>query len=136
MPRRQASQDPPAVHAGVQAFLDNLDHPHKPAIAALRSLILSLDPRIREEVKWNAPSFYIVEHFATFRLHPPVAVQLVLHTGAKKRTREGEIRIDDPHGLLKWAAADRCILTLRDGQEAHALQEEVGRIVCQWIAQL
>jgi hypothetical protein len=136
MPRRQASPDTPAVDAKVQAFLDHLDHPHKPAIVALRSLILSLDPRIREDVKWNAPSFYIEEHFATFRLHPATAIQLVLHTGAKKRARTDEIKVADPRGLLKWAAADRCILTLCDAEEAHARQDEIAGILRQWIDQL
>ncbi|HKH48386.1 MAG TPA: DUF1801 domain-containing protein [Thermoanaerobaculia bacterium] len=76
---------PPKGSGAVDAFLATLEHPHKESIQALRSLILSLDPRIREEIKWNAPSFLIQDHFATFKLHPPTSIQLVLHTGAKPR---------------------------------------------------
>lgn len=43
-------------------------------VAALRAIILQADDRITEAVKWNAPSFYPTEHFATFRLRVEHAV--------------------------------------------------------------
>ncbi|HEY1013276.1 MAG TPA: hypothetical protein VGE07_11265, partial [Herpetosiphonaceae bacterium] len=67
----------------VAEFLDELDHPHKPAIAALREQILALDPRIREGIKWNAPSFALGDDFATFKLRPAETIQIVLHPGAR-----------------------------------------------------
>ena len=68
--------------ATVEAFLERLEHPHLAAIRLLRAAILSADPRIQESVKWNAPSFALGEHFATFKLRPVETVQIVLHTGA------------------------------------------------------
>ena len=59
----------------VEAFLATLEHPHKEGVKALRKAILGVDARIREEIKWNAPSFCIEDHFATFRLQPGSILQ-------------------------------------------------------------
>src|SRR5262245_43949230 len=92
----------------VTDYLNLLEHPHKSAVRAVRDLIISIDPRVKEEVKWNAPSFRIEEHFATFRLQPTPICQLVLHTGSKVRKGGIRMEIPDPNGLLKWVSADRC----------------------------
>lgn len=125
-----------AAATSVAQFLAQLDHPHRAGIERLRELILGLDPRIGEEIKWNAPSFKLDEHFATFKLHPPKNIQLVLHTGAKGRSGARAFRIDDPDGLLTWPATDRCVLTLASGEALAAHETAVLGILRQWIAQL
>lgn len=115
-------------------FLEKLEHPHKPAIEALRSIILRVDSRIREEVKWNAPSFYITEHFATFKLRPLSTVQIVLHTGAKVKSNAGAVEIDDPEGLLTWPATDRCLATFSGMEDVELRGAAFEQIVRQWIA--
>lgn len=122
--------------AKVLVFLDALEHPHKELIVALRRLVLSLDTRIREDIKWNAPSFLIAGHFATFKLHPPKLVQLVLHTDAKVKEGPKQFEIEDPAGLLKWAAPDRCVLTIGSPAELERHQLAVERIIRSWIGQL
>jgi len=52
----------------VDAFMAALDHPFKVEIEAIRQAILGADPRIREGIKWNAPSFRTTEYFATTHL--------------------------------------------------------------------
>jgi len=122
--------------AKVLAFLDALEHPHKECIVALRRLILSLDERIREDIKWNGPSFLIDDHFATFKLHPPKVVQLVLHTGAKVKAEPQRFEVEDRAGLLTWAAADRCVLTLGSAAELERHRDTVEQIIRSWIDQL
>lgn len=117
----------------VDAFLATLDHPRKAEIEAIRALILGADERVREEVKWNAPSFYITEHFATFKLRPATTVQIVFHTGAKVKPGAGAMKIEDPAGLLTWAAKDRCVATVADLNDAG--RAAFVSIVRQWIAQ-
>lgn len=135
MPSRPPKSASPGT-AAVEALLAKLDHPHKAAIERLRQVLLKVDPRVREDVKWNAPSFLIGHHFATFKLHPPKQVQIVFHTdtGAKKPPRKFEV--DDPEGLLKWAAPDRCVLTLESAAAAKQHEKAVAAIARQWIAQL
>jgi hypothetical protein len=120
----------------VSAFLRTLEHPHTAAIGTLRERILALDPRISDEIKWNAPSFKLDDHFATFRLFPPPTLQLILHTGAKGKSGARAFTIDDPQRLLKWPATDRCILTLAAADGSRAEHDAVIHIVSQWIAQL
>jgi hypothetical protein len=126
----------PTGSQSVEILLDTLDHPHVAAFRRLRELILGLDPRMTEEVKWNAPSFKLEDHFATFKLHPPKDIQLVLHTGAKVKIPPREFQIDDPAGLLKWPAKDRCVLTLQSVEALSERESAVAGIVRQWIAQL
>jgi hypothetical protein len=120
----------------VDELMAKLDHPLKPEIEALRALILAVDPRIRESVKWNAPSYSIDDHFATFRLHPADTVQVVFHTGAKKRAKPLRMSVDDPAGLLKWVAPDRCLAMFTGMADVQAKGPALKRIVRQWIDQL
>lgn len=135
-------QHAPAGRAGrrsagdVSAFLERLEHPHKAAIETIRAAILGADARIRESIKWNAPSFTLGEHFATFKLRPVETVQIVFHTGAKVQPTPKAMAIDDPAGLLRWAAPDRCIVTFSDEAEVRSKQAALVAIVQQWIEQL
>lgn len=118
----------------VDAFMARLDHPRKADIEAVRALILSADSRVREGVKWNAPSFHVTEHFATFKLRPVETIQVVFHTGAKVKPDASAVEVDDPSGLLTWVAKDRCVATFSDADDIRAREADFVRIVQQWIA--
>lgn len=120
----------------VADYLSTLQHPHKAGVEMLRTAILAIDSRIKEEVKWNAPSFYLDDHFATFRLHPGSVFQLILHTGAKAKDHPKQLQLDDPQGLLKWAAKDRCIISFESDGDVKVKLDEVVRMVTEWVAQL
>lgn len=135
MPKKSSTRTS-APASSVAQFLDALDHPHADGIALLRRLILGVDARISEDIKWNAPSFKVDDHFATFKLHPPKHIQLVLHRGAKVKPDAKAFRVDDPDSLLKWPAPDRAVLTLASTAELKRHQDAVVRIVSQWVAQL
>lgn len=123
----------PAV-ASVQEFVDALEHPQKPALLALREIILATDPSIGESVKWNAPSFHTREHFATFHLRQRSGVQVVLHLGAKPRPDAGaRERVADPDGLLDWRGTDRATVTFADLPDVEAKREAFGAVLRQWI---
>ena len=120
----------------VDAYMAQLDHPRKAEIETLRSLIKAVDPRIRESVKWNAPSFALADHFATLKLRPFETVQVVLHTGAKLKPNAAPLTIADPAGLLQWAAPDRAVATFAGAEDLAARGEAFAAIVRAWIAQL
>jgi hypothetical protein len=54
--------------ADVDAYMARLDHPFRAEVQALREIIKGVDPRITEQVRWNAPSFSFKGHMATFNL--------------------------------------------------------------------
>lgn len=122
--------------SGVDEYLATLEHPYKQGVETLRRAILALDARVTEEVKWNAPSFRLEDHFATFRLHPAPAFQLVLHAGARSKVSNRQFRLEDSDGLVKWAAKDRCSITFLSDADALSKRYAVMGIIKDWIAQL
>jgi hypothetical protein len=119
----------------VETFLAHLDHPLAQEVRALRQIILAADPRVREEIKWNAPSFATTEHFATFNLRAKDAIQLVLHRGAKVREMTDQrLAIPDPLGLLAWRSPDRALATFSDMADVVAKRDALSEIVRAWIA--
>jgi hypothetical protein len=120
----------------VDEFLARLEHPLKAEIEAVRAIILGADARIHESIKWNAPSFSIIEHFATFNLRSKDAVQVVFHMGAKVQARAPDTAISDPSGLLRWVAKDRCIAVLTDMKQIESKKGAFRSIVKQWIRQM
>lgn len=120
----------------VERLMTELDHPMKDGIEFLRGLIRGMDSSIVEEVKWNAPSYRLADHFATFKLRPPTCIQLVLHTGAKVKAKPTKFVVSDPEGLLSWRAPDRAVLTLKTASDAKLKASAVKNIISQWIGQL
>jgi hypothetical protein len=125
------SQTDPAV----LAFLRELEHPLADEINAVREIILGASPDIREEIKWNAPSFRTSEFFATFNLRSKEGVRLVFHTGAKvKASAKDGLQLADPAGLVEWLAKDRGLVTLGDAKDIKAKRTALRALVREWIS--
>jgi hypothetical protein len=104
----------------VDALLATLDHACVAEARQLRALILGLDPSVREEIKWNAPSFRAPGDFATFQLRKRDELRVILHRGAKVNKAPPPV-IDDPEQRLSWLGTDRAMLTVRRGDDVSAL---------------
>ncbi|MGA9869794.1 MAG: DUF1801 domain-containing protein [Rhodococcus sp. (in: high G+C Gram-positive bacteria)] len=118
----------------VAGFLATLDDPRRDALAELCRVVEGADPRIEGAIKWNAPSYFIGEHFATTGLERRGGLRLVLHTGAKKIVDGGPVTVYDPSDSLAWKAPDRAILTFTDLADVQARRSDVQSILRQWIA--
>lgn len=132
----EQSTTPELRHAPeVSAFMQALEHPLKPEIAALRDIILGADPTIAEEIKWNAPSFRTREFFATFHLRAKGCVQVILHRGAKVRDRDAheQLPIADPSGMLEWLSKDRASIRLHSMAEIEERRAALGSLISAWI---
>lgn len=127
---------PEASPGAVDAFLQALEHPHKAGVQLLRTAILAIDPRIRDTVKWNAPSFMLDDHFATFRLQPAHRFQLILHTGAKATRPPRQFVLHGASSLVSWAAPDRCVVDIGSTEAAQRQRDQVMDCVQQWLRQL
>ncbi|MBK7105092.1 MAG: DUF1801 domain-containing protein [Ignavibacteriae bacterium] len=120
----------------VNEFMKNLEHPLKEGIETLREVIKSSNKNIVEEIKWNAPSYKLENHFATFKLYPLKNIQIVLHTDTKVKENPKQFHLDDPHKIIKWAASDRCVITINSNEDVIKLKNEVSKIIKSWIKQL
>jgi hypothetical protein len=118
--------------AAVDSFMAQLEHPHKPAIEAIRQVVRGADPAIAEGIKWNAPSFRTTEYFATTHMRAKQSVGIILHLGAKVRDLPG-VTIDDPEGLLNWLAKDRAMASFADATQVREQKTALEYIVRQWI---
>jgi hypothetical protein len=128
------SPKPRPAAGDAEQLLAALDHPQKAAILAVRDLIKSAHPDIREGVKWNAPSYALRDDFATFQLRHK-GVQLVLHLGVKARPDATLQRdVADPDGLLEWRGADRATVTFADLADVQRKQQAFLAVLQQWIA--
>lgn len=123
-----------AAPADVDAFLVALAHPQDATIQRLRAAIRATDPRIGEDIKWNAPSFHFDgRHFATLQLRRTDGVLLVLHLGAGKRALAKDA-IADPQGLLTWLGADRATLSFAGAADVDARGKALQAVLKQWMA--
>ncbi len=63
----------------VNAYMLKLEHPLKNEIEAVRSIIKSSSTKIKERIKWNAPSFFTNADLVTFNHRNTKQVHLVFH---------------------------------------------------------
>lgn len=118
----------------VVGFMSSMAHPRKSEIEELRAAILASNPEITERVKWNAPSFGIRgDDRVTFRLQPGSRLELIFHRGAKVRSDSDTFEFEDPTGLVRWASADRGVVTVADSRDLNAKKDDIVRLVNLWI---
>lgn len=136
--RTTAASGKPAKLTGreqVDEYLNHLEHPLKPAIEEVRSIILSAPVELDEHIKWNAPSFrHRGEDRVTFNFHGKGGFMLVFHCGAKvKENKAKEPLFQDTSGLLEWVAGDRATIKFADMSDVTAKKEKLAEIVAKWI---
>ncbi len=67
----------------------------------------------------------------TFRLFAEDRVRLVFRRSSKVKGDASDFAFDDDTGLLRWVAADRAVVALRDAQ---ARQRDLVDVVNRWVA--
>ena len=119
----------------VTRFLDELHHPLRREIEALRVIILQANALLGENIKWNGPNYSVgAEDRITMRIQPPKQIQLVFHRGAKVKEQPKERLVQDTSGLLIWKENDRAIASFKDMEAVKAAELALSTIVQDWIA--
>ena len=118
----------------VTSFLDNLNHPLRNEIERIRQIILISNPKLSENIKWNAPNYsYDGEDRITMRIQPPKQIQIIFHRGAKVLEQPKNRLINDEAKLLTWKTKDRAVATFRNMQEINAHESNFTEIVRKWL---
>ncbi len=118
----------------VTAFLHDLEHPRKAEIERLREIIFEADPALRDQIKWNAPSFGIDgEDRITFRLQPGDKLDLIFHRGAEVKD-SADFSFTDDDELVTWLSPDRGIISFGDVADIEAKAKPLRALVKRWIA--
>jgi len=100
----------PSESDKVDEYMKRLKHPLSEVVEALRQIILKTDPKIGEEVKWNAPSFFYTgemepfnpkeyrRYLVVFNLFKKDCIRLVFWGGAKVKDTSGFLEGDYADG--------------------------------------
>ncbi len=110
--------------ADVNAFMNQLDHPLKDAIEAVRDIIKS-NPNISERVKWNAPSFFYTDDLATIHVKARQHVHLIFHHPAI---------VSIQSEFLEGDYKDRRMMYFESMKEVKARKKELTRIIKELVA--
>lgn len=109
----------------VREFLDKLEHPLKAEIEAVRAIIVGVDERITEGIKWNAPSFYYKGDMVVIHVRAQQQVHLVWPSGAEMG---GDFEV------LEGVYPDgRKMSYFRNMAEVKAKQSQLKQAVRAWI---
>ncbi|MFN3301309.1 MAG: DUF1801 domain-containing protein [Sediminibacterium sp.] len=118
----------------VTQFLKEQNHPLSDVIELIRNKIISAEPDLDENIKWNGPNYsYNGEDRITMKIHPPKSIQIIFHCGAKVREQPPTKLIDNDFGLLTWKENNRAIATFKNTQEVNSKSFELRQIVKDWI---
>lgn len=118
----------------VTAFLDLQNHPLRKEIERLRTIILSANEQLTENIKWNGPNYcYANEDRISIRINPPKQLQLIFHCGAKVKELPKEPLIKNDYGILDWKDTRRAVATFKNGEDIESNNENLTAIVKNWI---
>lgn len=94
----------------VDEFMKRLVHPLADVVGALRQIIIDADPKIGEEVKWNAPTYFYTgemklsdskqykRYLVIFNLFKKDCIRLVFWGGATVKDKSGFLEGDYADG--------------------------------------
>lgn len=132
MPAKKSARKSAPKPGSVGEYIQKLTPAKQKQAQAIRRIILGADSKITEEIKWNAPSYALGEHFLTFNAWATDDVQLIFHHGPK-RSSDNASAISDPGGHLEWLAADRARMRFKGMKEVQAKRKALQAIIKQWI---
>ena len=108
----------------VDAWFETYDNPQRDLVQAVRQTILDADPRMRETIKWKAPTFMYKGNLASFYPRSTQHVSLMFHTGAT---------LPDPTGLLEGEGDTSRVARFADGTDLAAKEQALRGLVAAWI---
>jgi uncharacterized protein YdhG (YjbR/CyaY superfamily) len=88
----------------VDDYMARLEHRLKAEVQTIREIILAVSPDIKEEVKWNAPSFSHKDYIATFNLRTEDHVHLIFHNPAIASIQSDILEGDYPDRRMAYFA--------------------------------
>ena len=109
----------------INEWLNKLEAPVKKEIEAVRKIIKSSSSKLKERIKWNAPSYYYKEDIVTFGPYQKDGrLLLVFHHPAVVKIKSA---------LLQGDYKDRRLVYFSNGKEAAKNKKELARIISEII---
>ncbi len=111
---------------GVDSWFATYENPQRELVEAVRRVVLDADPRMRETIKWQAPTFMYKGNLASFYPRSTKHVSLMFHTGAT---------LPDPTGLLEGEGDTSRVARFLDAGDLAEKEAALRGLVLAWIEQ-
>lgn len=112
------------INPKVDEWFTKYDNPQKEAAMRVREIILGVDERISEEIKWQAPTFIYKGNIASFFPKSKKNVSLMFHKGAL---------IHDESNLLEGAVRKQGLQNLPIWKEVEERKTDLETVIRMWI---
>lgn len=122
------------LNLDVSEFLSALNLPLDKEIHYLRSLILSCEHKLTENIKWNGPNYcFEGEDRITMRVQSPKIVQLIFHRGAKVKEQPSNKLLSNDFEFLDWKSNDRAVASFKNLEAILTVESNLRLIIKEWI---
>jgi len=108
----------------VDDWFKRYDNPMKAVVMRMRDIILDVDPRVGECIKWRAPTFTFEGNIASFFPKSKQHASLMFHQGAS---------IPGRHPILEGDADQGRSVKIGSVEEADRRAKELGDVIRAWI---
>ncbi|GAB5473220.1 MAG: hypothetical protein Mars2KO_13190 [Maribacter sp.] len=108
----------------VDRFLEEKNHPLTEEIQRIREIILSVDPKITEAIKWKSPTFIYKGNIASYFMNAKKFVSLMFHKGAL---------IKDEHGLLEGDGKEARVARFMNMEDIEQKKEALMSVISEWV---
>jgi hypothetical protein len=131
-----AKQTPQSNAELVTAYIQNLDAPVTGIVETIRQIVLSTDPEIGEEIKWNAPSFLYTGEMKPF--NPKEYKRYIMVMNLHKRILlvfPSGAKVNDTSGLLEGDYADgRRLIYIKSMDDLKSKEAGIRKVIKDWLA--
>ena len=108
----------------VDTYLNKKAHPLTVEIQRVREIILSVDDRVEETIKWQSPTFMYKGNIASYFMNAKKHVSLMFHKGAS---------INDNSGLLEGDAKECRTAKFYSMDDIESKKEALEGVIKEWI---
>ena len=120
----------------VTEYIQKLEAPVAGIVEAIRQIVLSTNPEIDEEIKWNAPSFLYTGEMKAF--NPKEYKRYIIVMNLHKRILlvfPGGAKVNDKSGLLEGYYADgRRLVYIKDMDDLKGKEDGIRKVILDWLA--
>lgn len=109
----------------VTEFIEKIEHPLKAEIEAVRSVIISSHPDIKETIRWGGPSFEHVEPLVSINPRVKDCVALIFH---------GPGALADLFPMLEPGPKGRAYLKLRSMHDVKQTESQLRDLMRQLVS--
>ncbi len=120
----------------LEEFFADQDPNKLEQVMLVREIILTAEPNLHENLKWNAPNYvYNGEDRITLNLlNKDKKVKLLVHMGAKiKEDKAASPLLQQDSGIVEWQSDIRGVVNFKDMNDIESKREALTNLIRAWL---